>query len=150
RFDVLILACLKWQPPSDQLIQNDAERVDVCINPDTASAYLLRCRVRGSHESQRCSRLIAAALDALELLRDSKVEQLHRAVARDKDIRRLEVAMHDQVLVRMLNCFADLAKESESLRQRHGMCAAILRECQSVDVLHDEPRRAVRQRVGIE
>ena len=33
--------------------------------------------------------------------------------------------------------------------QRHGVRAAVLRERQSVDVLHDEPRRAVGERVGI-
>ena len=58
--------------------------------------------------------------------------------------------MHDQVLVRMLDRLADVAEESQPLRQRRGVHAAILRERQSVDVLHDEPRRAVGEGVGIE
>jgi hypothetical protein len=47
------------------------------------------------------------------------------------------------MLVRMLDCFAYVPEEPQSLRQRCGVHAAIFRERQSIDVLHDEPRRAV-------
>ena len=41
--------------------------------------------------------------------------------------------MHDQMLVRMLDCFADVPEEPQSLRQRRGVHAAIFRERQSID-----------------
>ena len=43
-----------------------------------------------------------------EEFRDSEVEELGRSVFKDKDVRRLEIAMNDEVLVCILHGRADL------------------------------------------
>ena len=57
-------------------------------------------------------------MDILELLCDAEVEQLHRAIIGDEDVRRLEVAVNDGVAVGMLDRLADTAEEAQPLGDR--------------------------------
>ena len=50
----------------------------------------------------------------VEHLGDAEVEQLDVALGRDEHVARLEVAMHDQVLVGVLHGVADLECELEA------------------------------------
>jgi hypothetical protein len=51
----------------------------------------------------------------LQQLRDSEIEQLWRSIGRDNDVRRLQIAMHDQVLVCVLDCGAHGEEQLEAL-----------------------------------
>jgi hypothetical protein len=44
-------------------------------------------------------------------LRQAEVENLHDAVGRDLDVRRLQIAMDDPLLVRVLEGLADLTRD---------------------------------------
>src|SRR5215831_9289560 len=57
----------------------------------------------------------------VEEFRDAEVEEPGRAIPLDKDVRRLEVAMHDQSAVRKLDGSHDAQKERETLAKRELM-----------------------------
>jgi hypothetical protein len=71
-------------------------------------------------------------------LRQPEVEHLHRAVLADFDIRRLEVAMDDALLVRHLKRVRDLARDDERLVERNRSLRNALRERRPLDELHHE------------
>ena len=76
---------------------------------------------------------------ALEDLREAEVEELHPAVGRDLDVRGLEVAVDDPLLVRRLQRLGDLPRvEKEILRVEEGRRAMLLVEVLALDELHDE------------
>ena len=59
------------------------------------------------------ARPIGTRLESVELLGDPEVEQLHDAVGRHENVRRLEIAVNDEMAVRMLHRLADIAKETQ-------------------------------------
>ena len=75
--------------------------------------------------------------------RQTEVEDLHRAVRRDADVRRLQIAMDDAALVRRLERRRDLLARS-AMRSSTGIGAARdpLREVLALDQFHDETRDA--------
>src|SRR5262245_58163148 len=75
--------------------------------------------------------------------RNAEVEQLHSAVRCDKNVSRLEIAMHDQRLVCTLHRSRNLLKERQALANGQSLCVAPLRERLSIDVFHHEIRMAV-------
>ena len=58
--------------------------------------------------------------------------------------------MNDEVLVRVLNAPADLEEETEALVDRHTPFIAVRVDADTVDILHDEVRVAVRRRAAVE
>ena len=90
---------------AEEDVEQHAQRIDVGGRGDRAAGYLLRGGVlRGERAAARgigeggAARLRASLRHELG---DSEVEQLHGAVGRDQDVRRLEVAMDDQIGVRV-------------------------------------------------
>ena len=79
----------------------------------------------------------------VQQLRDAEVEQLRRAVGRDKNVRGLEVAMDDQILVRVLDGGAEIDEELQPLAQVELPLVAVLIERLAFDVLHYQVRLAV-------
>ena len=105
----------------EQLVEDDAERVHVGRGRDAAAAHLLGARVLGRHEPQLRpvvrSRVASRAV-GLEQLGDAEVEQLGHAVGRDEDVAGLDVAVHDEVLVRVLHGAQTSRKSSRRLVDR--------------------------------
>jgi hypothetical protein len=54
-----------------------------------------------------------------------EIEQLGRAVARDEDVRRLDVSVHHQALVRVLDRGAHLAEQGEARAEREPVLRAV-------------------------
>ena len=90
-------------PAGQQQVEQHAQRVDVGGGGDVAARELLGRRVLGRQrrfalagERRPLSRLVA-----LQQLGDAEVEQLHLAVRGHQHVGGLEVAVHDQVRVRV-------------------------------------------------
>ena len=83
-------------------------------------------------------------------LGDSEIEQLRHRLRRHQDVAGLQVAVHDQVLVRVLHGVADLAKQLEPRRDRQTLLVAVLVDRLAVHVLHDEVRRTLGRRTAVE
>jgi hypothetical protein len=88
-------------PSAQQEIEHDAQRVDVRGRGDVASRELLRRRILGGHGPDAFARQgrHPGARAALQQLGHAEVQQLYLAVRRHQDVRRLEIAVDDQVRV---------------------------------------------------
>src|SRR5262245_25742190 len=90
--------------PDQQDVEKHAELIDVGGSGGQLAEQLLRrCVLGRQHDlvDERARRLVAVRPLHADQLRDAEVEQLDFAAASDKDVRRLEVAMYDQVAMSM-------------------------------------------------
>ena len=117
--------------PGQHLEQHHAERPDVRALVDRAAPAPARgsCR-RRCRESR--PRAIAGAVIVgdvvtssaatrrrVERLRQPEVQHLHRAVVADLDVRRLQIAMDDPLLVRRFERLGDLLRDRQRLVERN-------------------------------
>jgi hypothetical protein len=129
-----------------------AERIDIRRRRDRLAAHLLRRRELG------CER--AAALDrhrgrrggqiVSDELRDAEVQQLHAAGLRDENVRRLEIAMHNQVRVCASHRVEHLQKEPDARLACERMRPHVVVDLHAVDVFEHEIRLATRADTRIE
>ena len=68
----------------------------------------------------------------------------------DQDVRRLQIAMDDRLLVRMLNAIARQDEQLDARANPQLVGVAILGDRQPRNVLHDEIRLSLRRGTGIE
>ena len=78
----------------------------------------------------------ASPLPPVHALREAEVEHLDLAVGRQLHVRRLQVAVHDAVLVGLLERFGDLASDRERLVQRQRPLRQALLQVLARDELH--------------
>ena len=90
-----------------ELVENDAQRVDIRPLVDACSLRLLRRDVLA--RPQHRPRLRQPALD-VERAGDPEVGHLRESVARQQDVLRLDVTVHETVLVREREGAADLER----------------------------------------
>src|SRR6185369_4624056 len=133
------------EPFRQQLVEHHAEGIDIAVDPDRGPANLLRGRIGWRHEPQSGARQIRGTVEAFELLGDAEIQQLDVSLGGDQDVRGLEIAMDHEVLMSVLYRFAHGAKQLESLQNPQLLLAAIAGERYALDVLHGEPRGAVRE-----
>ena len=89
---------------ADQFVEQQSQRVNVGRRGRAFAAQLLGRGVF-RREHARCRGLLVAGV---EHARDAEVEQLYRAVAGNEHVRGFQVAMHDQLRMRMGDGGADL------------------------------------------
>ena len=138
--------------PGEQLVEEDAERVHVGCGRDRLSAHLLRARILRCHGAMKGSgeqRRLAQQL-GLEELGDAEIEELRGAVGRHQDIRGLEVPVHDEVLVGVLDGTAYGAEDLQALRNRQLLRVAIAVDRLTLDVFEDEVGHALLGRPAVE
>ncbi len=86
----------------------------------------------------------------IEQLGDPEVQELGRGLGDHEHVRRLDVAVDDQVLVRVLHGGADVTKELEARRGVEPVRVAVVDDRLPLDVLHREVRPAVRRAATVE
>ena len=139
-----------------QLVQEDAERVDVGAFIDVARrrVCLLRAGVlRRPNELAEMGEPGLLHRPFVRGLRDPEIDHLgnRSAVAfHDQHVRRLQVAMDHTLLVRMVDRMADREEEDESLPGGHPLAIAILCDGRAFDVLHHEVRPPGGAGAGVE
>ena len=151
------------------LVEHAAERPDVRSLIDCLTTRLLRRHVRSGPEQlaidgrcdhrRRVGQRVSSS-GSRGLFGEAKVQHLDRAVCRDDDVRRLEIAMNDPALVSRVERIRDLPRDYERLCQAnrrsddrvigdrsriadrdvaHSPC-----ECLAFDQLHHQRRNAAR------
>jgi tetratricopeptide (TPR) repeat protein len=127
-----------------QLVEQHAQAVDVAARVDVQPAHL---RLLGAHVERRADHLLELRINrlldqpSLRRLGHAKVDHLrHRlpVVDRDEDVRRLQIAVDDGFLVRVLHALTDEEEQVEPFAYREPMAVAVLRDRHALDVLHDE------------
>jgi hypothetical protein len=112
-------------PPGEHLEQHGTEGPDVRTLVHRPAARRLGRHVRGRAENhpglrhRRCRdgrRLRHArrrARGRVHRLREPEVEDLHRAISTHLDVRGLQIAMDDRLLVRGFECLGDLLRDGQ-------------------------------------
>ncbi len=128
--------------------------------PDVgARVHLLPARLLGAHvgggahdhaglrrrrgDRRRQLRVVARRAFLLERLRQPEVQHLDRAVRRQRDVRRLQVAVHDAVVVRGLERFGNPRGDAQRLLDRQRPLLEHLRQVAPVDQLHRQEAHPV-------
>ena len=120
------------QRPGDQLVEHDAERVEIRALVDVRAARLLGREVlRGADDRSRLRHLRRAGA------RDAEVGHLDPPLAVDEDVVRLDVAVDEVLAVRDAQCGEDLARVVDRDRDRRGAAGGDqLLQAAPVEVLH--------------
>jgi hypothetical protein len=127
---------------AEQVLQQHAEAVDVRGRRDAPAAHLFGRGVVGREGAQVGLRVLFGVL-GVEQLGDAEVEELRRPVGGDEDVRRLDVAVDDEVTVRVRDAAADGEEQFEPRRGREVARGAVVVDAHALDVLHGEERLAV-------
>ena len=120
--------------PDQQLVGDDADRVDVAARVDLGAEELLGRHVAGrahdlAHLRQR------RGIDA----RDAEIADLDAPVVVDQDVRGLDVAVHDALLVRVAQPVEELADHLPDLLQREvRLLLHVLEQRLAVHQLHHD------------
>ena len=77
--------------------------------------------------------------------RDAEIQQLHNSIGGDQDVARFQVAMHDRILVQIVDCLADLLEGLDASNEGEPLLVAILIQRQALHVLHHIVGHAIRR-----
>ena len=140
----------------EHLVEHRAERPHIGALVDGAAARLLGRHVSGGAEDDadaghgarrdrwRLLRIVFSRRPRIGELREPEVEHLHGPVLADADVRGLEIAVHDALLVRRFERFGDLAGDRQGLVDRHRGAGDAIGERLPFDEFHHQ-RLAGRQ-----
>ncbi len=138
--------------PGQQLIQQHTERVDVGGDGDRLAEQLLGRRVIGRQRATvllRERRRVAGQHVVFEQLGDAEVEQLRAAFVVDQHVRGLDVAMDDQVGMRVRDRTEDLQEQPDAPGHIESMAVAVPIDGLAPDVLHHQIRLTGRRQAGV-
>ena len=142
--------------PREHLVEHRAERPHVGALVNGAAPRLLGRHVGGGAENdadaghrtrrdrRRLVRIPFSRRTRIGELRESEVEHLHGPVLADVDVRRLQIPVHDALLVRRFERFGDLAGDRQGLVDGYRRARDAIGERLPFDELHHE-RLAGRQ-----
>jgi hypothetical protein len=136
-----------------QHIQKHAELIHVGGGRRELAEKLLRRSVFGREHDlidERARRFITIRPLSADQLGDAEIKQLDCAVASDEHVRRLEVAMHDQVAMRMRDRQHRIHEQSNPCLDVEVVRIAVPVDAIAIDVLQDQELLAVGSRAGIE
>jgi hypothetical protein len=122
----------------EQLIQHDAEGVDIGCGGDRPALKLLGSGIPGCHELLAGPGQTGIVRRVGKQLRDAEVEELHPAIAIDQDIARFEVAVDHQVTVQVADRVDDLEHQAEDPLDRQCPRSNVVGDRLALDELHDE------------
>ena len=112
-------------PARQQLVEKDAQGVDVAGGRDRLALDLLRARVLGRHHREHGGGGRQVGIDAGgEQLGDAEVQQLRHAVTVHQHVRRLDVAVDHQVLMGVLDGAAHRPEQGHAVPGSPIPCAA--------------------------
>ena len=140
---------LERPPPGHQLVKHHAQRIDVRGGGQRLAFDLFRA---GIGQGQRLGAgggggNVNVFVDDS---RNAEIQQLRLAIFRYQDIRRLDVAMDDEVAMGVLHRRAHLKEQQHALAQVGPMVFAPGIDALALDVLHRQERLAVCQHAAIE
>ena len=116
----------EWQPAPDRFIENEPEREEVRARIGFAAERLLRGHVGRRAEQRVRPRQLLIGRD----LRDSEIENLD-AVTSQHDVRRLQVAVNDALVVGLGQGGSDLCAIDGCEVRRYRSCLELFSESRS-------------------
>ena len=132
-----------------ELIEQNAKGVDVGGGSDRRAGQLLRCRERRRERTVARSGFRRVA-GAVQQLRDPEVEQLDVTFAGDEHVGWLDVAVHDEVGVRVRDRREYLEEQAQACVDAEAPLVAVAIDVRALHVLEDEIGGANRRHPGVE
>ncbi len=135
---------VKRQRPGQELVEQYAERVDICAGVDVLGGHL---RLLGAHVLRCPDQLALLGVDRFlrqalaDRLGHAEVDLLRDGLAvleQDQHVGGLDVTVDDALLVGVLDGFADLCEELQPLLDVQALSIAVLGDGDTRHVLHDE------------
>src|SRR6185503_6401032 len=139
--------------PDEQHVKKHAELIDISGSGGELAEELLRRGVlRCEHDlvDERARRIVTFRPLRADQLRDAEVEQLDRAATSDEHVGWLEIAMYDQVAVRMGDREHGVHEQTNTRLDIEVLGVAVAIDAVAVDVLEYQELPAVGGRAGIE
>ena len=138
-------ALAEGQLAAGQLVEHDAQRIDVAGDADRLAGDLLGCGIGGRQApaGDLGQLMVGLLAGVVEQAGDAEVQQLGRAALVEHHIAGLEVAVHDQLGVRMLDGACHLDQQLHACRQRQLLLAHVARQGLAGHVLQHEVGAAV-------
>ncbi len=124
---------------ADQFAQQHAEAVEVAGGGHRAAFALLRAGVAGAEDARGG---FARGSVQVDQPRDAEIEQLDLAGRVDQHVGRLQVAMHDQALVRVADRIEHRVEQFQAIVQVRRVVRGVVEQVEAVDVFEREPRLA--------
>ncbi len=112
--------------------------------------HRVAAQLLGSRVLRRENPGLRAFSGVLGQLADAEIDQFYLAVMRDHDVRRLDVAMQDQVAVRVADRRANLQQQAHDLARSQRVLLAVRTNVTAFDQLGDQIRRAIPGNAAIE
>lgn len=136
----------------EELVENDAERVDIAGHGNRLTANLLGACVVGRQQTvhRRGYRDRQSLRIRRNELGDTEVEQSRRAVLRHQDVVRFEVTVDHESQVGELHGVADGEEEAKSPVDIQTLLVAVREQRPSDHVVHHQKWAAVRRRAAID
>ena len=134
------------QRAGGQLVKQQTELVDVAANRNGRAANLFGACV--GQRQRAAAGLGPLVRQGAEQCCDAEIKQPGPACGVDKDVRRFDIAMNDEPLMRVLQRRTYLKKQRELLIDR-ALCCNV-DDIVAFDVFHREPGTAVREQTAIQ
>jgi hypothetical protein len=130
------------RPFGEHFVEDHAERVDVRpgVERRDVAGHLLRAHVAEGAQHLAGSGLHRREQPVVRPACDSEVEDLRFASFGDEDVRRLEIAVDDAPMVRVLNGVGNRGHQQQPLPNRRGLRSDVLVEPFPSNELHREVR----------
>ncbi len=130
------------QAAGDDAVEQHAELVNVGRDRDRLAAELFGGRILRRHRADALRRHRTEAFFA-DQFGDAEIEQFRMPVAGDDDVRRLDVAMDDEVAMRVRQRAGHPQHQAQPAFHIGQVVAAEIGDRDAFDVFHREERRAV-------
>ena len=85
-----------------------------------------------------------------EQLGDAEIEESRRAVLGDQDVARLQIAVDDEVAVRVMHGIADAPEQGQARLHGQGVALAVLVDGHALDEIHHQVRLAAVGGAGVD
>src|SRR5262245_57696107 len=130
---------------SQQLVQNDAKRVDVGGHSDRLASHVLGARVTWREDSNTPGSgqlLVRCSVGFVHELGNPEIEQPRTTLDVDQNVRWLQVTMDDAVLMRVSHGVQDLFEQAQPRGQIEVSVIGVIQQRPSLDVLHHQIGKA--------
>ena len=134
-------AQIKRHGVGQQLVEQHAEAIDIRGGSHRVAEHLFRAGVFRSHHP-RFFASDGGLVDGIHELGDTEIEELRRAVSRHQHVRGFDIAVDDELAVRVLHRVAKRQDQADAIIDRELVRTGEIDNRRAVNVLHDKIGRA--------
>ncbi len=117
-----------------QSVHQNAKSIDIGCSGEGRALELLRCSVARRHGALTVDRQCDLVSVILQQLRNAEIQEFDGAVRRDQDVVGLDVAMNDQLTMRLHHARHDVGQELQALVDVEPVEVAVFVNRHAIDI----------------